>query len=403
MKKATDEILLTQFKDVLDKVGVDISANNYDHLEIPRPARRTVERRFGSWTEAKARAVGDIVANRTYQALIEQNKSLLKRIDKERDITGAFVDNCLAAIIKMNIKPTKIPKKETKTENLEAHGMRSDAHVGEYLDADSVQKLSHYNVDIYKQRVRRWTEKLIKFREQDKNSLGLNKLVLHHLGDQVTGEGIYRGQAFYIDLHLADQLFVSVEVEANAILTLASVFPKIELFCVVGNHGRPGRVGANHKKTNFDYLFYRSLKQILEPQKNVSVYISESPSMLVQHGKYVFLLNHGDASKGWMGIPFYGLERLFRRLPGLYNMVVDCELVGHFHQPANIGDSKVLLNGSLVGGSELSINRMGLTNLPSQKLFYLDKNHGINRETNLHLADPVQLEADENGIFTAWV
>jgi hypothetical protein len=77
--------------------------------------------------------------------------------------------------------------------------------------------------------------------------------------------------------------------------------------------------------------------------------------------------------------------------------------VGHFHQPASIGDSKVLLNGSLVGGSELSINRMGLTNLPSQKLFYFDKKHGINRETNLHLADPVQLEADENGIFTAWV
>ena len=27
--------------------------------------------------------------------------------------------------------------------------------------------------------------------------------------------------------------------------------------CVVGNHGRPGAYGTNHRKTNFDYLFYR--------------------------------------------------------------------------------------------------------------------------------------------------
>ena len=403
MQKASDDVLLAQFKDVLDKVGINISANNYDRIDIPRPARKTLQRRFGSWAEAKTKAFGDIIVNKTYQALIEQNKALLNRIDKERDITHAFIDNCLAAIARMNIKPASIPKKEIKTENLEMHAMRSDAHVGEYLDPDLVQGLSHYNAATYKKRVQRWTEKVIKFREQDKNSLGLNKLVIHHLGDQVTGEGIYKGQAFYLDLHLTDQLFLSVDIEASSLLALANVFPKVEIYCCIGNHGRPGRYGANHQKTNFDYLFYRALKQTIESQKNIEIYVSESPSMLVQHGEFIFLLNHGDAAKGWMGIPFYGLERMYRRLPGLYNMVVNYELVGHFHQPASIGDSKVLLNGSLVGGSELSINRMGLTNLPSQKLFYFDKKHGINRETNLHLADPIKLKADENGIFTSWV
>lgn len=402
-KKISDNELLEQFRATLDQVGYDIAANDYDKLKIPRPSRQTLRRRLGSWSEVKAKVLGPEKASATYQALIRQNKSLLKRIDKERDITQAFIDNCLAAIGKMAIKTVPAPKKETKTENLEAHAMRSDAHVGEYLDPNIVQNLSHYDVETYQKRIERWTTKMATFREQDKNSLGLNKLILHHLGDQVTGENIYKGQSFYIDLHLTDQLFTSIEVEASAILTLAKVFPAIEIFCVVGNHGRPGRVGENHKRTNFDYLFYRGLKQALKPQKNVKVFISESPSMVVQHGNFIFLLNHGDSAKSWMGIPFYGLERMFRRLPGLYNMVVNYELVGHHHQPASIGDSKVLLNGSLVGGSELSINRMGLTNLPSQKLFYFDHTHGINRETNLHLADPVQLEADDAGIYTAWV
>ena len=404
MPRTPDDILIEKFRVVLNQVGSDIGANKYDKLEIPnKPGRKTLERAFGSWSEVKSIALGNEASNLTHMALAEQNKLLLSRIEKERDLTQAFVNNCLAAISRMNITPVKVPKIETHTEDLQAHAMRSDAHVGEYLIPSSVQNLSSYNAEIYKKRVQRWVEKMIHFREQDKNSLGLNKLIIHHLGDQVTGESIYKGQAFYIDLNLADQLFLSVEVETNAILALAQVYPKIELYGVVGNHGRPGAYGANHRKTNFDYLFYRSLKQALINQKNVKVFVSESPSMVVQHGNFIFLLNHGDAAKGWMGIPFYGLERMFRRLPNLYNMIVHYELVGHHHQPANIGDSKVLLNGSLVGGSELSINRMGLTNLPSQKLFYFDKRHGLNRETNLHLEDPVQLKADKNGIFTEWV
>jgi len=404
MPKTPDDTLIKAFQAILHQVGTDISANKYDKLDMPtKPGRKTLERAFGSWSEAKSIALGNEASNLTHVALAEQNKVLLTRIEKERDLTQAFVNNCLVAISRMNIAPVKVPKKEVGNEDLQAHAMRSDAHVGEYLIPSSVQNLSSYNAEIYKKRVQRWTEKMILFREQDKDSLGLNKLIIHHLGDQVTGESIYKGQAFYIDLNLADQLFLSVEVETNAILALAQVYPELELFCTVGNHGRPGAYGANHRKTNFDYLFYRSLKQTLINQKNVKVFVSESPSMVVQHGNFIFLLNHGDAAKGWMGIPFYGLERMFRRLPNLYNMIVHYELVGHHHQPANIGDSKVLLNGSLVGGSELSINRMGLTNLPSQKLFYFDKKHGLNRETNLHLEDPVQLKADKNGIFTEWV
>jgi|GEM_PF-3868794 len=405
MTKETKDLQLEQFKSVLEKCGYTIVANVYDKLQMPKPSRRTLERKYGSWNELKAKALdmeSTTFSDSAHIALANQNKSLLSKIDKERNITQAFINNCLAAIAKMNIKPVNVPKREIKTEDLEAHAMRSDAHVGEFLEPSLVQNLNIYNKDAYKRRVGRWVKKLILFREQDKRSLGLNKLVIHHLGDQVTGESIYKGQAFYLDLNLTDQLFLSVEVEANAILELAKYFPKVEIFTVTGNHGRPGAYGMNHKKTNFDYLFYKSLKQTLAHQKNVSVYVSESPSMVVQHGNFIFLLNHGDASKGWMGIPFYGLERMYRRLPSLYNMMVHYQLSAHHHQPANIGDSKILLNGSLVGGSELSINRMGLTNLPSQKLFYFDKNHGINRETNLHLKDPVELKADDKGIFTDW-
>ena len=397
----TTEQLLEAFKNILLQRGEEISANTYDNLGIPRPSRKTLQRRTGlPWSELKASVLPDTTdAKRMH--LVRQNKDLFGKLEKQRDIAQVFIDNCLAGMDKISFHPAKIPKKLKTKENLECHALRSDAHVGEYIDAEWVQGISHYDSETYKKRVDRWVQKLILFRTQDHVSLGLNKLVLYYLGDQVTGENIFRGQPFYLDLSLTDQLFYSLEVETNSILALASEYPEIEIFCVLGNHGRPGMKGQNHHKTNFDYIFYRALQKALERQKNVKVFVSESPSMLVQNGRFIFMLNHGDNAKGWNGIPFYGLERMFRRLPGLYDMIINYELVAHHHQPANLSD-KILMNGSLVGGSDLSINKMGLTNLPSQKIFYFHHEKGINRESNLYLADAVKLEPDKNGIFTAY-
>jgi hypothetical protein len=43
---------------------------------------------------------------------------------------------------------------------------------------------------------------------------------------------------------------------------------------------------------------------------------------------------------------------------------------------------------------------MQLSGMPSQKMFYFDKKYGINRESNLNLADRIDLKADRYGIYT---
>jgi hypothetical protein len=397
----SDEVLFEEFKAVLRIVGQGISATDYDRLNMDKPNRKTLVTRLGkSWNELKALAdpiSGDVRSK--YIAI--QNKTLAQQLEQEKNKTKIFLDNCMAEIQKVSFSPFAIPKPEQTKENLEFHALRSDAQVGERTDPASVQGLSNYNINIYKKRLAKWVEKILTFKEQDKASLGLNKLVINHLGDQVEGEQIYKGQAFYIDASLSQQLFISIEQEASALMTLAKVFPQIEVYCVVGNHGRPGNKGENHKETNFDFIFYICLKKWVEQQTNIKIFISESPSLVVQHGDFIFALNHGDSVKGWGGIPFYGLERTQRRLPDLYGLIINYGLYGHHHQPVNIAD-KIIVNGCLPGGSELSINKMGLNSLPSQKIFYFHPKNGINRETNLYLENPVKLKADKNRIFTAW-
>jgi len=398
---ASDESYLRQFKAILLEYGDDLTPDKYDGLDIPnKPSRKTLRKKYGTWQATKVMALGDNnVINNSY--LIDQNEKLIKRLEKQRNLNQVVIENCLASISKVSFHPAKVPCPEQVKHNLEFHGMRSDDHAGELVDPNWVQGLSEYNSDLYKKRVDLWTEKVMLFREQDKNSLGLNKLVLHFLGDHLTGESIYAGQAYSIDLSATDQLLMSVETNVNCILKLAEAFPAIEIFGVIGNHGRVGKKGESHHRTNFDYLFFRMLQMALQQQENVRVYVSDSPTMLVRHGNFNFGLNHNDDVISYMGIPYYGLERKARRMSDLYGITVHYKLGGHFHQPANLND-EIFLNGTLVGGSDLSINKMHVSSVPSQKIFYFDNKYGINRESNLYLAKPTKLIPDVNGIYTAY-
>lgn len=390
-------------KYVMLQYGETLSYAKYKGLKLEgTPSVDTLTRLFGSWVEAKSSALPSS-ADTGRQSLIRQNKLLLARLEKQRNVTHAIIDTCQAEVAKLNIKPVPIYKKSIKSkEKLDVFLMRSDAQVGEYINADDVQGLSSYDMDIYKERHDKLIGKVMTFLEQDRPSLGLEHLIIPHLGDQVEGEAIYPGQAFNLDAHLVDQLFYSVEVESSGLLSLAKEFKEITILCVPGNHGRPGVRGQNHPKTNFDYIFYHILKLVLKPQSNIHIHISESPSMIIKRGKFTFLLNHGDSAKGWAGIPYYGLDRQFHKLSTLYNMIINYELVGHHHQATNLSD-RILINGCLPGGSDLSINRMTLSSHPSQTMFYFHPNKGINRESKLYLGDPVELKPDKHGIYTSHI
>lgn len=411
----TKQGLLRKGTELFKQHGFDIKRDKFASIE-DSPTICSIKKAFGNWrnyvseckefnetgafpdqnTETKQETLSP-----SLEFLVKQNDTQRKKIEKLTNLNQILIDNCLANISLCSFKASRIPPPEKIKIPQEFHALRSDDHVGEKLEAAWVQGIAEFNKDEFVIRNNRWKDKVITFREQDKKSLGLNKLVLYMLGDHITGELIYAGQAYNIDMAAVDQLFFCLQEYVNTILALASVFPEIEIFMVIGNHGRMGKKGENHPRSNLDYILYRSIQNALERQPNVRVFVSESPTMIVQNGNYNFALNHNDNVRGYQGIPYYGLERKARRLSDLYGIQIHYKLGGHFHTPANLND-ETILNGCLPGGSDLSINKMNVATRPSQKVFYFDPEHGINRESNLYLADPVKLTPDENGIYTAY-
>ena len=347
--------------------------------------------------------VSDAVSE--HKLLLDQNQRLQLDLNREKDKTRLLIETLETAMEKYRIAPVKVPKPEGPHKTKDAQdffALFSDSQIGSLVDPDAVQGLSAYNFDIFKKRLNNWVHTIAKFRHQDKKALGLNKLVIKFLGDIVEGEMIYRGQAFYIDVNLFDQVFEGSVLIAEALRSLATIFPKIECYGVCGNHGRPGRKGEHHAKTNFDRFFYAFLSMALKDQPNIKFYTSDGPIMMVRHHQHRIAMIHGHEAKSWMGIPYYGLDRIERRLQGLFaGFKINLLLCGDKHDPAVLHDS-IIMNGSFVGGSNFSINTLLLNSVPSQRIFYLDPKWGAHRHTSLWLDTPPKIEEDENRIFTPY-
>ena len=337
--------------------------------------------------------------------LLDQNQRLQADLNRERDKTGLLIDALHTAMAKYRIAPVRVPKPEGSHKTKDAQdffALFSDSQIGSLVEPEAVQGLSAYNFEIFKKRLDNWVTAILRFRHQDKKALGLNKLVLKFLGDNVEGETIYRGQAFYIDINLFDQVFEGSVLVAQAVRTLAAVFPKIECYGICGNHGRPGRKGEHHAKTNFDRFFYAFLSMALKDQPNVKFYTSDGPMMIVRHHQHQIAMIHGHEAKSWMGIPYYGLDRVEQRLKGMFGgLKINLLLCGDKHDPAILHES-IIMNGSFVGGSNFSINTLLLNSVPSQRIFYFDPEWGAHRHTSLWLDDAPQIAEDENRIFTPY-
>jgi hypothetical protein len=338
------------------------------------------------------------------------NKILVKRIktleaekNKRESLVSTLCDYFDQIIPSIKVKPVKVAGSVKGKNDLQMHLLLSDLHGFSKIDPESTQGLGSYNLKIFEQRLNCLVEKIVLFKEEDKNSQGLNRLIVHGLGDYVESEGIFPSQAHSIEASATDQVVGVAERLSSMFLTLCKYFTEIEISSVTGNHGRiGGKNGGLHDNFSLDFLvmYITSLLLKNSGMSNIKTFVTHSPMLLSKRGRFIFLIEHGDAVSSYNSLPWYGMERRHMRLEELYKLSIDFHIMGHYHQAGEINAGQILVNGSLPGGSNLSINRMGTSALPMQKIFYFSDKHGINRTTNLILSEFPDLKPDKNGFLT---
>lgn len=303
--------------------------------------------------------------------------------------------------------PTKPPKKRTgKLDVAEMHLAISDVHVGSFVDASLASNLSKgYNIDVFRNCADTMEERVIFFKELYDSGFKCEKLVVGLLGDVVDGEAIFLGQALQVDRIITEQVVEAAHRFASMFYNWSKIFREVEVFCVPGNHGRIGKKNELHWRSNLDYMAYLFIQQKLEAQKNVNVFISRSPNMIVRHGITNFLYHHGDFVKGGAG-SYVAYERKVQSISAMGDIPIHFSVSGHYHHSSsNSGPNarQYFTNGSWPGTNEFSVNVINTGDTPAQKMWLFAPERGlVHSQTDIYLGERVSLEEDENGIFTSY-
>lgn len=379
--------------------------------ELPKTAIQNVRRRLGTSQSAaaKKRAVaeahgaepGEVVSpvEKLDRDLLQKQLARVTARQTFYEVVGDRIVQAVRELPKLPpVRPPKIQIKKGLTEE-EMVLVISDVQAGLTTSAKESGGLGEFNTSILLEEIEYLKVSLISIMKYHPN---VKRLHVWFNGDIVEGEDIFGGQLREIDQNLIQQILFVVEHFARFLHMCAGLFEEVRCTGVVGNHGRIGRKGEHSPMANFDYLCYRWLQERLAAAgtANVTWSIPETWWMINDVLGWRFLQVHGDdTGSSFGGIPLYGMIRHKARyremlrtaaqlsggvkVPGDMPMDFDYMVLGHHSQAAQL--QNIISAGSWPGGTEFSLKRLQLADVPSAPLFAVNRAHGMTWRRDVQL------------------
>ena len=333
-------------------------------------------------------------------ALRRENIAIRKKMNyiqaKEEDIIESTKDaiKVLPEIPIPNIIVKKPKNKEVAMLDI------SDVHMGANYKSEDTAGLSVYNGEVFKKECNTLIEKIYSIIDiQRKGGVSVDTLYINMLGDLIENEIIYPAQGFFIDRVVFDQIFeLGDYFSHNVLAPLGKLFKNVIILTVQGNHARGSSdKKQGHRRTNFDDILVKFWEKEFSQNERYKFIISKSKFMIYEifETKQKHLLAHGDEVRSFMNIPFYGMLRYYSRMISLSNMYIDFVHLGHHHTNINmdINYGHLLANGSWVGGSPLSVDKLQAANQPAQNFYGVNKDR-MTWYYNLYLREKETLLSD---------
>jgi hypothetical protein len=252
-----------------------------------------------------------------------------------------------------------------------AVAVASDWHFGEVVEANEVNGLNEFNVEIARQRASAFFANTLKLVNSFKKDIRIDTIVLAILGDMISGN-IHAELLENNETLPADQIIEVQSILASGIKLLADSGLKVKVVCHSGNHGRmtEKRRIATEAGNSLEYLMYHTIAKCFEGDNRVEFIIPRSYLSYVDINGFVVRFHHGHALRyaggiGGIFIPAY-------KAVGAWNVSrkADLDVFGHFHQFRDGG--QFVSNGSLVGWNAFATQIKAVFEKPKQGFFLID-------------------------------
>ena len=254
-----------------------------------------------------------------------------------------------------------------------------DWHIGEMTRPAETEGWGSYSWAVAQSRMFHIVNEFLKWAELQRAAYRIESACIIGLGDWISGDihdELRTTNEFPIPEQTANAGFLLGEV----IRILTGHFRTVQVeLAGADNHGRLTRKPQAKAKArnSMTWLVNKLAEAYTRSCRNMRLHASIGIKHVATIGRFRFLIEHGDGVRGWMGIPFYGFERMLGR-EALRRMNTDKGFhfwsLGHWHVPTKVL-GRVLVNGSLSGTNEYD-HSFGRISEPCQ-VGYLVGQHGI--------------------------
>ena len=255
----------------------------------------------------------------------------------------------------------------------------SDVHIEEVVKAESVLGKNEYNPEIAKTRLNNYFANLVKLINHHQKNYRIRRHIIGILGDIISGfihEELRQTNAFTPP----DAVFFAKQQLMSGLAYLQENLDvdRIDVVCIVGNHGRiTEKLHFNNlTETSYEYFMYKDLQEMCAIMKLDKIHFTvpkASMAIMEVYGKN-YLFEHGNQFRymggvGGLYIPFL---KHFNEMAT--NFKVERIFFGHHHTTVDIKQG--VGNGSVIGYSSFGLGRFSLEP-PQQSLVLLNEKRGF--------------------------
>jgi hypothetical protein len=261
--------------------------------------------------------------------------------------------------------------------------MLSDWHFEERVDADTINGLNEYNLDIAKIRWNKCIQNSLKLVQKERHTSEINDVIIWLGGDFITG---------YIHEELEESNYLSPTqatrfakeriISALNFYNEYGKFNRITVVCNYGNHGRTNkkpRVSTGYKNS-YEWMMYNDIADYFSTNSKFSFIIPNGLFAYVDLYDYSLRFWHGDTVSYGGGIG--GLTVPLIKAITRYDQTIkaDYNFMGHYHQLFQ-ATKNCIVNGSGIGFNAYA-QRIGASNEQAlQGFVIIDKVHGMTIKT----------------------
>lgn len=248
----------------------------------------------------------------------------------------------------------------------------TDLHIGEIVRSRDVRNRNEYNLDIARRRLEYWHDSILEYGRRNKTGV----LKIPMLGDLVNGELHHQGFDVNNEVGAIVQQMITVQWLKVLLQSFAKNFEFVEIYNVVGNHGRSPkqRFMPNYDfQNNFDYAVVDYLEHMFSNYENVVFNNSMDIYNVMQLGDKRAILMHGYQKGTGPNAQYPAIiEKLRRIIPEEFDYL----MIGHYHHlhTSSIGyRKKFFVCGTLKGVDGYARNDKFLDGDPEHYILTFDR------------------------------